>query len=160
MEGKISYKEAPDKYDCWKWLMFQVSGKVDPVNKKKLKRADQQPGQGPYFGQLTWFARFHKPTVPSAIERYANEMERILGVLDKSLTNQQWLVGDKCTYADLSFVTWSHVAKGLVQELGMSDITVKFPHYVRWLEAMEARQPVRECLEAIVAARAAHGLPP
>ncbi|KAL8823874.1 MAG: hypothetical protein Q9191_005478 [Dirinaria sp. TL-2023a] len=140
-DGKLSYTSSPEKYDCLKWLMFQVSG------------------QGPYFGQLAWFARFHKPTVPSATERYANEMERIFGVLDRSLTHRQWLVGDKCTYADLSFVTWSHNAKGLVQELGKSNMMDKYPHYTRWLDSMESRPSVQECVREIVAGRAAHGLP-
>ncbi|KAG8526317.1 uncharacterized protein KY384_000310 [Bacidia gigantensis] len=141
-ERKISFDKSPGMYECFQWLMFQVSG------------------QGPYFGQLAWFARFHKPTNPSAIERYANEMERIIGVLDKSLDKKEWLVGGKCTYADLSFVTWAHVAKGLLKEIGRSNVMTSFPNYTAWLERMEARKPVRECLDDTIAARVEHGLPP
>ena len=117
-------------------------------------------GQGPYVGQLAWFARFHKPSVPSAIERYANETERVFGVLDKALEHREWLVGGKCTYSDLSFVTWSHVAEGLMKELGRSDWMQNFPRYAAWYEALKSRVPVQECLDEIIAARAAHGLPP
>lgn len=86
-------------------------------------------------------------------------MERIIGVLDESLENRQWLVGDKCTYADLSFVTWAHVTKGLAVQVGKADLMKKYPRYASWLGAMESRQPVKECLDEITAARAAHGLP-
>ncbi|KAL9607504.1 MAG: hypothetical protein Q9167_007587 [Letrouitia subvulpina] len=139
---KISCDDSVAKFECMQWLMFQVSG------------------QGPYFGQLAWFTRFHKPSIPSAIERYAKETERIFGVLDKALEHKEWLVGGKCTYADLSFVTWSHLAKGLMAELGKSDVMEGFPHYTAWLEALESRKLVRECLDEIIAAREAHGLPP
>lgn len=87
-------------------------------------------------------------------------MIRIFGVLNKALENRKWLVGDKCTFADLSFATWSHVAKGLVKQLGMSEKMKDYPRYTAWLEAMEARQPVCECLDEIISARAARGLPP
>ena len=86
-------------------------------------------------------------------------MERVFGVLDKALEHQSWLVGNKCTYADLSFATWSRVAKGLVKELKMMDMKLKYPHYSAWVGRIEARKPVKECLDEIVRGRAEHGLP-
>lgn len=70
------------------WLFFQASG------------------QGPYYGQLAWFFRAHEEKIPSAIERYKNEVRRVLGVLEGVLLKQPWLVGDKPTIADLSFITY------------------------------------------------------
>jgi len=92
-DHKISYATKPELYHTDEWLFFQVSG------------------QGPYFGQFAWFSFLHPEKLPSAIERYANEIKRIIGVIDTHLTkhNQQWLVGDKCTYADLSFVPWNQI---------------------------------------------------
>jgi glutathione S-transferase len=70
--------------------------------------AFQISGQGPYFGQAGWFAYLHAEKLPSAIERYQTEMKRILGVLETSLEGgKQWLVGDKCTYADLAFAHYN-----------------------------------------------------
>jgi glutathione S-transferase len=86
-------------------------------------------------------------------------MELVFGVLDKALENREWLVGEKCTYADLSFVTWSHVAKGMVYELGKEDMLKNYPRYTAWFERMVSRQPVLDCLKEIVAGRVAHGLP-
>jgi glutathione S-transferase len=50
--------------------------------------------------------RYHPEKVPSAIERYQKEMLRVLGVLESVLSKQPWLVGDKMTVADLSFVPY------------------------------------------------------
>jgi glutathione S-transferase len=139
--------------------MYQVSGKnqkPDPICKYCTYLFI---GQGPYFGQLTFFARFHPEKIPSVIERYTQQTEMVFEVLDKALQNRKWLVGDKCTYADLSFVTWSHVAKGMLQELGKELIMKRYPRYTAWLETMESRQPVRDCLTEIVTGRIAHGLP-
>ena len=45
--------------------------------------------------------------MPSAVERYNNEIKRVFGVLDSVLSKQKYLVGDKVTIADLSFVPWN-----------------------------------------------------
>jgi glutathione S-transferase len=118
-------------------------------------------GQGPYFGQATWFARFHPEKLPSATERYVNEIVRVFGVLDEGLTRNGtgWLVGNKCTYADLSFVTWAIIGEGLLQELGRADeLKETHPRYTTWLKSMKEREKVAKCLGLIAQGRAAHGL--
>lgn len=42
-------------------------------------------GQGPYFGQATWFTRFHPEKLLSAIDRYVIEIFLVIGVLDNAL---------------------------------------------------------------------------
>ncbi|OGE54561.1 hypothetical protein PENARI_c006G11891 [Penicillium arizonense] len=83
--------------------------------------AFQSPGQELYFGQATWFARFHPEKLPSATERYVNEVLRVTGVLEE--------VGGKCTYADSSFVTWAVVGEGLLRELNRAEKPAKYPRY-------------------------------
>ena len=61
----------------------------------------------PYFGQSSWFQKLHPEKIPSAIERYNNEIKRVFGVLDAVLSKQKYLVGDKVTIADLSFIPWN-----------------------------------------------------
>jgi glutathione S-transferase len=61
----------------------------------------------PYFGQSSWFQFQHSEKIPSAIERYNNEIRRVFGVLDSVLAKQKYLVGDKVTVADLAFITWN-----------------------------------------------------
>ncbi|OJT13985.1 Glutathione S-transferase 1 [Trametes pubescens] len=46
----------------------------------------------------------HPEKIPSAIERYQKEILRVLGVLESVLSKREWLVGGKCTVADLSFI--------------------------------------------------------
>jgi glutathione S-transferase len=50
--------------------------------------------------------RYHSEKIPSAIERYQKEMLRVIGVLESVLSKQPWLVGDKMTVADLSFIPY------------------------------------------------------
>ena len=49
--------------------------------------------------------------MPSAVTRYQNEAVRVFGVLDGILAQRpadaRWLVGGKCTVADLAFVQWN-----------------------------------------------------
>ena len=108
------------------WLFFQVSG------------------QGPYFGQFTWFSNFHPEKVPSAIERYANEIKRVTKVLDTALQGKEYLVGGKCTYADLAFVTWNaglERVPDLYQQLKEDNANWK-----AWVERIGARDAVKKVL--------------
>ena len=75
-----------------------------------------------YFGQISWFTRYHPEKIPSAIERYQNEAKRVISVLDKVIAESPsgYLVGGKPTIADLSFYVWNRAAirsalKGLVE---------------------------------------------
>ncbi|KAI4180294.1 MAG: hypothetical protein LQ346_007031 [Caloplaca aetnensis] len=51
---------------------------------------------------------FHPEKLPSAQDRFIEQTKRVVGVLDGALGRSKsgWLVGDKCTYVDLSFFTW------------------------------------------------------
>lgn len=88
-EHRISAATEEDKYKQLQWLFFQTSG------------------QGPYFGQYSWFKMFHHEKIPSAVERYKNEIERVFGVLDGVLSKQEWLVAGKPTVADFAFVQYA-----------------------------------------------------
>lgn len=48
---------------------------------------------------------YHPEKIPSAVERYQKEILRVFGVLESVLSKQEWLVGNKLTIADLSFIT-------------------------------------------------------
>ncbi|CAG7936890.1 unnamed protein product [Penicillium salamii] len=123
---KLSYDTFPEKYYTQQWLHFQMSG------------------QGPYYGQLSWFKRQPTPQ-PVAIERYANEIKRVSGVLEKALEGRDWLVGDKCTYADLSFVPWQDlVPMFYAEEVG--DLARQFPGVNAWMGRMKERPEVQKVL--------------
>jgi glutathione S-transferase len=103
-------------------------------------------GQGPYFGQLVWFKVFHSEQLPSAIERYSNEVKRVAFVIDTHLkrSGHKFLVGDKITYADLAFTTWWTTIFGFA--LPTWDYTTEYPVFAEWVKALIARPSVVKCL--------------
>jgi glutathione S-transferase len=125
-------------YQAKQWLFFQTTG------------------QGPYFGQAAWFKRLHQEQVPTAIKRYADEVNRVTGVLegylaarakDSTLTTSNdgpWLVGDKVSYVDLAFITWQIIITKFVDQ---EEYDVKnFPNVEKWLGKMMARESVKDVL--------------
>ncbi|PSS32161.1 hypothetical protein PHLCEN_2v2069 [Hermanssonia centrifuga] len=133
-EHKISVTTEGDKFQLTQWLFFQASG------------------QGPYYGQASWFVYSHPEKIESAKERYMNETLRILGVLESVLSKQEWLVGGKATVADLSFITWNQAALIIVlpNKEGF-DFHKDFPAVFAWHAKLEARDSVKK----IAAVRAA-----
>jgi glutathione S-transferase len=84
-----------------------------------------------------------------------------MGVLELGLEKNGtgWLVGDKCTFADLSFVTWNLVGEGLLKELGrVQDPGVKYPRYAAWMMTLYKREDVGKVREQMAKGRAEHGL--
>jgi glutathione S-transferase len=125
---------TPEYYHAKQWLFFQVSG------------------QGPYFGQAAWFKKFHAEQVPSAIERYVKEINRVSGVLDGHLAKQDgsagsdgpWLVGNKISYADLAFVSWQTIITSMLskEEFNPED----FPHLTKWVGNLTSRDAVKKVM--------------
>lgn len=62
----------------------------------------------------------------------------MVGVLDRSLKGKEWLVGDKCTWADLAFVPWNLQIAFLMQgyEGEVKWDVETFPNFKRWQDRM------------------------
>ncbi|KAF9643379.1 glutathione S-transferase [Thelephora ganbajun] len=117
-----------DKYIELQWLAFQVSGQGRQCS--------------PYFGQSAWFQKFHSEKIPSAIERYNNEIKRVFSVLDSVLSKQKYLVGEKVTIADLSYITWNVAVLAWV--LPDADIEKNYPAFARWHKELTEREAVKK----------------
>jgi len=131
-EGKLHYTESPEKYTQRCWRDFQMSG------------------QGPYYGQLAWFSFFHpEKGIQSAIDRYANEVRRVLGVIDLHLTKtgKPYLVGDKITYADLMFFPWNSGLDRIVGPDFPKEWEEKMPKAWEWHQKLTARESVKKMQE-------------
>ncbi|PMD33584.1 glutathione S-transferase [Hyaloscypha variabilis F] len=126
-DNRLTYTLGPEKYLLSQWLMFQASG------------------QGVYFGQGVWFTHAHLEKLPSAISRYRKEVRRILGVLDTALEGKRYLVGDKVTIADLSFVAWHSVIPFICME-DTEWVTKGFPNVDRWMGELMERESVKTVL--------------
>ena len=67
------------------------------------------------------------------------------------LEGKQYLVGDKCTYADLSFVIWDHMTPMLFTEEDGVDFTKDYPHYYAWHKRLMERPAVKVAVADMMA---------
>lgn len=122
-EHKISYPHGTrEYYETNNWLFFQNAG------------------VGPMQGQANHFTRYAPDIFEYGISRYQNETRRLYGVLDKHLgeTKNQYLVGDKCTVADIAHYGW-------IASAGWAGVEIdEFPNLRAWEERMEARPGVEK----------------
>ncbi|GJE90989.1 glutathione S-transferase [Phanerochaete sordida] len=125
---KVSVAPGTDEYYTQlQWLYFQASG------------------QGPYFGQIAWFIMMHPEKVPSVIERYRNEVRRVLGVLESVLSKQEWLVAGKPTVADFTFLPWNDIAEARLFE--SFDFAKEFPATAKWHKKLLERPAVAKVFD-------------
>jgi len=126
---KLSPSSAPDKFYAKQWLFFQASG------------------QGPYYGQAAWFLLFHPEKVDSALQRYRNEVLRVIGVLNVALEGKQYLVGDKISYADISFIPYNLLVPGFFgDEFASLDLDNKYPNYTAWHNRIVERPAISKVI--------------
>jgi GST-like protein len=84
-------------------------------------------------GQYGHFNVCAPEQIAYAIERYTNEAQRLLGVLDKRLEKREFVCGNDYTIADMACYPWiSPYSKALI------DLS-PFPQIQRWQAAIGAR---------------------
>jgi glutathione S-transferase len=90
--------------------------------------------------------QFHPEKLPSAIERYGNEIKRVLGVIDAHLkkTGNPYLVGEKLSFVDLMFVTWNHQVPFLIDGLKDDGFEKNYPQAHAWWKSLEDRASVKK----------------
>ncbi|KAA8906851.1 hypothetical protein TRICI_005090 [Trichomonascus ciferrii] len=126
-EHKLSFPAGTEEYyHAKQWLYFQTTG------------------QGPYFGQAAWFKNYHSEKVPSALERYEKEINRVNQVLEGQLAKKDWLVGNKFSYADLSFIPWEKGASDGIDGFNIDD----YPHVKQWFNKILSRPAIINALKA------------
>ncbi|EKM49994.1 uncharacterized protein PHACADRAFT_213766 [Phanerochaete carnosa HHB-10118-sp] len=124
-ERKISAAPGTDEYYTQlQWLYFQGTG------------------QGPYYGQLAWFIVYHPEKVQSALDRYTNEVRRVLGVLEGELSKREWLVGNRPTVVDIAFFPWNEIT--VERFLENFDFEKEFPVTAKWHKKILERPAVKK----------------
>ncbi|KAE8151596.1 glutathione S-transferase [Aspergillus avenaceus] len=131
-DHKLTYDSFAERHLLNQFLHFQMSG------------------QGPYYGQAGWFNVFHPEKIPSVIERYQNEVHRVLGVLNTVLDGKTWLVGDKCTFADLAYLPWNSRLNMVLQTAVGVDPLDAYPNVQAWQRRMESRDSWKKSKETMV----------
>ena len=115
--GKFLPSDAIGRAKVHEWLMWQMGG------------------LGPMAGQAHHFLQFNPGKAPYAETRYATEVQRLYGVLDKQLDGQDFICGD---YSIADMACWPWVARYVWQRV---DLT-QFPTVLRWYKALRARDAV------------------
>jgi GST-like protein len=118
------------------------TGKLYPADERARVEVDQwlfwqMGGLGPMAGQLNHFKHYARETLPYAIKRYEDEVNRLYGVMNTRLAGRDFLAG-KYSIADIACVGWVNLWKR--QDQNLDD----FPHLKRWLETMKARPAVQK----------------
>jgi len=96
----------------------------------------QMAGLGPMAGQNHHFSQYAPEKIPYAVERYVKETNRLYGVLNKQLADQEFVAG-RYSIADMATYPWIVPYERQGQKLE------DFPHLKRWFEAMRVRPAVR-----------------
>jgi len=117
--GRFMPRDVRGKYEVLQWLAWQVAN------------------LGPVAGQLNHFASYAKEKLPYAIERFTNEMNRLLGVLERRLADRRFLAGD---YSIADMATWSWV----FPEYQGRKVLADFPSVARWWETVASRPAVKK----------------
>ncbi|RAK97527.1 short-chain dehydrogenase/reductase [Aspergillus ibericus CBS 121593] len=132
-----------DVYDTTHQLSFETLAEKHLLNQYLQF---QMSGQGPYYGQCGWFNILSPERIPTATTRYQNEVHRVLSVLNTILTNKTWLVGEKCTYADLAFLPWNCQLDMLIPRDDGGEILEAYPWVKAWQTRMEDRESWRRAM--------------
>jgi len=112
--GQLLPASGPARFEVLQWLMFQMAG------------------IGPMQGQAVVFERYFPEDVPAARRRYHNEVRRLYEVLDRRLSDREWLAGD---YSIGDIANWSWLRSHRWARVDIEGL----PHLARWMDAMAAR---------------------
>ena len=93
----------------------------------------QTGNQGPMGGQLSHFVNYAQGEHSYSHQRYFNEYDRCLGVLDRRLENQPYIVGDSYSIADIINWPWVLIAKPLGASLD------QYPSLNAWRSKIKER---------------------
>jgi GST-like protein len=95
---------------------------------------------GPMAGQLSHFVNYAQGDHTYSHQRYANEYNRCLGVLERRLEGRDYIL-DEYSIADMASFPWVLISKPLGQALD------EFPNVARWREAIKQRPAVQRGID-------------
>jgi GST-like protein len=118
--------------------LAEKSGKLLPASGEGRARVFEQlffhaSGLSPAFGNAGYFRKFAPEPVPLAIERFGNEAQRIIDLLDGILGRQRFVAGDELSIADIAHYGW--LWRRQFAEVTIDDA----PNVQRYIAELEAR---------------------
>ena len=121
--GRFIPNSVIGKKEAMEWLFWQTGN------------------QGPMAGQLSHFVNYAVGENKYSHDRYANEYERCLGVLDRRLKTRQFILGAEYSIADIINWPWVLIAKPLGASLE------NFPHLADWRNRIKNRPAVKKAVD-------------
>lgn len=116
--GKLYGATPREQAEIEQWLFWQVAN------------------VGPMAGQAHHFLNYAPESVPYAKERYANEVNRLYGVLDERLKDREYIAGG-FSIADVATWPWANGWQRQAQDIA------DFPNMKAWLDRMWERPGVK-----------------
>src|SRR6201992_1261229 len=95
----------------------------------------QVGGLGPMAGQANHFISYAKEDIPYAKKRYADEVHRLFGVMNKRLATRKYLAG-AYSIADMACFSW-------IKSSTRFQPLDEFPNLAAWVERLGARKAVQ-----------------
>ena len=117
--GELLARDGEARWRAMEWLMWQMGG------------------VGPMFGQAHHFLKYNRGKAPYAEERYAAEVKRLYGVLDKQLGANAFVAGKDYSIADVAI--WPWVSRYDWHIGNLKD----YPNVVRWYRDVASRPAVQ-----------------
>jgi GSH-dependent disulfide-bond oxidoreductase len=116
--GLLMPHDVRGRYEVLQWLNWQVGG------------------FGPAAGQLSHFVNYAPEVMEYPLNRYRNEYDRLLGVLDRRLADREYLAG-AYSVADIAVWPWLVPYKRFGQSLEA------YANVQRWHQSMKSRPAVQ-----------------
>jgi GST-like protein len=128
--GRLLPPEGPAHWSVLTWLHWSIGG------------------LGPMLGQLNFFAIRSNEKAPLAIDRFTKEAKRLLGVMEKRLTETPYKAGGEYSIADIASYPWVHAARtGMGAVLG--DTFEASPATLDWLARIGERPAVAKGMKVL-----------
>ncbi len=124
--GAFLPTEPSARAECLSWLFFQM-------------------GSAPYIGGgFGHFYAYAPEKFEYPINRFAMETKRLLDVLNRHLSDRQYLCGDEYTIADIANYAWygALVGQNIYEAAEFLDVA-SYTHVIRWTKEIEARPAVQ-----------------
>jgi len=116
--GRLLPTDRKARFEVLQWLFWQAGG------------------LGPMAGQLSHFVNYAKTPVQYALDRYRNEYDRLLAIMDVRLRDREFLAG-KYSIADIAAFPWV---------LPYAKLGVDLDNFVNlrvWFDSIKQRPAVR-----------------
>ena len=106
------------------------TGEIDRINEWLFY---QSSSQGPYFGQIEYWANIAKTPNPEALSFYTSIAKRSVDYINDRLKNREYICGDTYSIADIALFPWLNDHNHL--DLDLDDA----PNVLRWIKQIRSR---------------------